>query len=64
MGAPVAGTGSPERSIGHCSCPGLFNLLRGISGGWCVGAIAVMHGFNDSGWWMTYLVLTWCLFWD
>ena len=36
MGAPVAGTGSPDIAV----VPGqLFILLRGISGGWCVGAL-------------------------
>ena len=47
MGAPVAGTGSPDIAV----VPGqLFILLRGISGGWCVGAIVLMVlmiGFLD-----------------
>ena len=45
MGAPVSGTCRISRQIGHCSCSwtaGLFKLLRGISGGWCVGAIVLM----------------------
>ena len=52
MGAPVAGTGSPDRldaAVVPGQLHGLFKLLRGISGGWCVGA----DGFNDSDCWMT-----------